>query len=520
MLFESLEPPPACAADIISALRAKGVMLWSQDGQLHYKAPKGVLTTVDIETLRACRTHLVALLEVSRIAATACGELKRRSDTSRAPFTFSQLSHWNWFRLDERPHLRQIAGALRLCGRLDLAALVASLREVIVRHEALRTRALVCDGVPEQQILAVEECGVDLDASRFVLAASEADVTRLIEQFILQPTSVVADPLFAVQLLRIRSDEHVLVIAMEHLISDGHSRSIVLRDVLTAYTQASQGHAVSLPQQAVQFGDYAVWQRDMRESRAEQHRAYWNEHLLNCERVRFPQDDTSVAVDRIGWNSVPIRICRQTTAALRNWCRLRRTTLVMSVFTAYAALALRWCDVRDAVIQYVTDGRTLPQLADVVGYFAFSLPLRVRIFASDTFHDLIDRVTAEYCNAYEHADLGYLEAQLPRPEFVHNTAFNWQPHVPGSYPVHSGSTVSQLRCSPVAFVNPLNRILQRDTEPVIVLFDGAEEILGRMAFPCNRFSTRSMQRFADNFLAFIDVLLRQPGARVVDIGLH
>lgn len=507
-------------ADVLGSVRKKGVRLWSVNGQLHYKAPKGALTQEEIERLRVSRGQIVALLERATGAETAESRLAPRPRFDRAPLAFSQLAHWHLYRLSERRAIRQIASATRLHGRLNIDALQKSVAEIVHRHDALRTRIVVCDGIPIQEISESSDCEPTMDdLTALSESFREVQVKRQIEQLIVEPIDVSVGPLFGIRLLRLRDDEHVLIVAMEHMISDAFSMNILLRDFFTVYMQALKGRTFSLPAIPVQFADYAVWQRNAQKSWIEKHGAYWNECLTGCQRLRFPEDQRLQTATRLGWGTVSLQIGRNLKAELREWCRLRRTTLVMSVFTAYVGLVLRWCDVSSAVIHYVTDGRVSPKIENTIGFFASVLYLRIGLLEDDNFVDLMNRVTEEYCKAYEHADYSYMAAQAPRPEFTRNTGFNWVPQGSKIDLSDLDGSEDAITCSPIRFAHPMVRNLELDGEPFVLLFDADDEIVGDVYFPVNRFSVDTMERFGRNFLVFIRALLRQPEKRVKDIVL-
>jgi non-ribosomal peptide synthetase component F len=198
----------------------------------------------------------------------------------------------------------------------------------------------------------------------------------------------------------------------------------------------------------------------------------------------------------------------------------------MSVLTAYVAAMFRWCDVTDGVIQYVTDGRSEPNLREIIGFFACPLSLRIELSRKDTLADLMHRVVEEYCRACEHADAAHISAQSPRPEFARNSTFNWIPHGSSSW-VAQGSRFESvindgprdLRCTPIAFEHPIFRTIDADREPFILLFETDDEITGGVQYPRNRFASATMERFAQQVMLFLRALLREPDARVVDIAL-
>lgn len=504
-------------ADVLGSVRKKGVRLWSENGQLHYTASKGALTQEEIAGLRSCKDQIVAILEGATGTRTVEPKVEPRPRFDRAPLAFSQVAHWNVYRLNERHAIRQIASATRLRGRLNVTALERSFAEVIQRHDALRTRIVTLEGSPVQEISRSIPCALSVeDLTRTPERLREAEVIRITEQHVLEPINVAAAPLFGARLLRLHDDDHVLVVATEHMISDELSMHILLRDLFTAYRQVTSGHVISLPHVPVQFADYAVWQRNTLKSWIEKHGTYWSERLIR-QRLRFPQDK-SVQSTREGWASVSIHIGADLKMQLRDWCRIRRTTLVMSVFTAYVALVLRWCHAPEAIIQYQSNGRAGPDVENTIGYFASALYLRMGLAEDDSFVDLMKQVTEEYCRAYQHADFAYMAAQVPRPEFTRNPAFNWVPQGLGIELSDLDKSEHAIACSPVPFVHPMLEKLELDHEPVMLFYDADHQVVGDLLFPRNRYSVDTMQRFGRNFLVFIEALLKRPESRVKDVS--
>lgn len=502
--------------DFLASIRERDVRLWLEKGQLHYRAPKGALSQETIHCLSAARDQIVALLEKSIGAVNLEPRLKR----SRAPLAFSQLAHWHLYRLSERRAIRQIASATRLCGRLNIELLRQSLAEIVRRHDALRTRIVMVDGTPAQEIAgsAHSELKVD-DLTELSESTREAEINRLIGKLVLEPIDVSVGPLFGGQLLKCRENEHVLIVAMEHIISDELSMNILLRDLLTAYMQTVRGRTASLPEMPVQFADYAIWQRNAHRVRIEKYGEYWNERLTGYQRLRFPEDKELANATGLGWGTVRFRIGRYLKAGLREWSRLRRTTLVMSVFTAYAGLVLRWCDASTAAFQYQSDGRASSDIENMIGCFTSVLYLRIGLLEGDSFIDLLNRITEEYCKAYEIMDSTYIAAQASLPGFAQNTVFNWIPQGSNLHVSDLDGSEDAITCSRVSFPHPVFSKLELDREPGILLFDADDEIVGGVNFPMNRFSVETIERFAQNFLVFIRSLLEQPEGRVKTVAM-
>lgn len=506
--------------DVLASLRKKGVEFSSVNGQLHYKAPKGTLTQEEIERLRERRRQIVAHLGGASGVETAESIIQPGGSTCSFPLTFSQQARWRLFQSGELPRLRQVASATRLRGQLDLNALRRSIAHIVHRHSALRTRIAIRNEKPTQEIDEAADCQLEVyDLTRIADSLRDIEINRLFDEFILQPIDLDVGRMFGIRLLKLDDNEHILIAAMDHLISDGYSLSILTRDLFGAYAQASRGSAISLPAIPMQFADYASWQERAHKEWMEKHDAYWNERLSGFQRLRFPEDGMSPSAAGLGWGTIPLHIGKDLKAELRAWCRLRRTTLVMSVFTAYVALVFRWCNSSESVIQYQSDCRFSPQVENTIGFFSSVLYLRLALKGGDSLVDLMNRVTAEYCKSHEHADHSYIAAQVPRPEFTRNTVFNWVPQGSNDDLSSAHESEAAITCSPVSFVHPMLKKVELDREPGILLYDSDDDVVGGVYFPLNRFSVENMERFGRNFLVFIRALLRQPEDRVSDIVL-
>lgn len=505
-------------AGMLGQLRRKGVRLWSQDGRLHYQASRGVLTRHELQSLKESREELIALLDAAAAADAVQPRYKRPQSVARVPLTYSQLSHWRMYELGTRRHLRQLCTATHLRGRLDVSALIRSLEEMVRRHEALRTKIVVVGGIPEQHIAERGEINLEITQLREVPEYwRETEVQRRIKEHVLEPTDVTKDPLFKVQLLQFDQQHSVLIVSMEHILSDGYSINILLRDLFTAYGQAVEGAPFSLRPIAVQFADYAVWQRNTAQDWEKKHADYWRERLDGAKRLRFPRDRNDASA--VGWGNVSLTLEGETRAALCEWSRKNRTTLVMSVLSVYIAVILRWCNASDLVIRYQTDGRVGSDIENTIGFFAAALHLRIELTPHDSFIDLAQRVLAEYCKAYEHMDSSYLEVEEPRPEITRSTAFNWLPNVFKTDAPALLDTNAAVVPEPVSFENPLIDIMNWDAEPAVLFLDTGTEITGGLYFPRDGFSQRAMQAFADNFRGFVAQMLRRPEQRIMDLAV-
>ena len=503
--------------DRIGGLRAKGIQLWSEGGSVHYRARKGTLTESDLDLLRKSKLEVLAVLEQDRMSLDPDWGTVRNRRLVEAPLSFSQLAYWQMCRSGEQPHIRNVASATRLKGRLNIDALSGSLSETLRRQDALRTRIVSLDDIPHQQVL--ESANVELamdNLNTIPEAALEEEIQRRIGDLIFQPIDPSIDPLFAARLLKVTEIEHVLILAMEHLIADARSLGILLNDILISYAGRVAGRNCERAPPTVQFATYAAWQRRMQAPILANRSARWDEHLAGCDRLRLPNLEGDTESGDRGWAVVSFYIDPQLLSGLLEWSRIRRTTPALAVLTAYAGLLLRWCSVPEAVIRFQTDGRSRQELNDTIGYFASPLFLRVRLLERDTFDDLLRRMTAELCSAREADDLSLREAGERRASFTRNGCFNWRPRPPElEMPDRPGLLSHQD--VPIQF--DLLESLNRDTEPEVGFIEAEDQIHVHVQYPRHRFSMRTMERFGRNLLFFLREQLSCSCQRVGEISL-
>lgn len=499
---------------VLGALRERGVMLWMENGQLRYKAPRELVSEEELKWLRISRDRIISLLgHPSDVGPPNAVHTK-------APLTFSQCSHWHLYGLAKRRAIRQIASATHIRGLLNVDEMRRSVERVVDRHESLRTTIQIRDGLLVQEVGDLERIQFSVeDLTTVPDELRRAEVIRHIEEHILEPIDVSTGPLFGVRLLKLDGHEHVLIVAMEHMISDAFSMGILLRDLFAFYAHGLTGAMPDLPGIAIQFADYAIVQRLSQRIWWNDHGPYWNELRKGAVRMSFPDDPNLTNAACSGWETIGVHMAAGLRTALHEWCRARRTTLALGVFTAYAALVMRLLDTSESIIQFQSDSRDAVGIENTIGYFSTAIYIRLRLGEQDRFVDLLQQVTRQYCEAYEHADASRAPAEIPRPGFTRNSHFNWVPVSPGGVSWLADSK-DAIECSSISFEHPMLRTVEWDYEPLILLFDSGSEISGGISFPRNRFTAGTIKRFEVGFMSIVNEMLRSPECKVRDVPLE
>ncbi len=445
-----------------------------------------------------------------------------RRPTDRIPLTFSQQWTWNVLDLRQAHSTRSVAVGQRLSGPLLYQSLLESFRFLVRRHDSLRTTIVVSNGVPRQCIAADHGYELELtDLSSLPSAARELQAKVLAEQLAHESVDVAVGQLFAARLIRMGVEEHVLIVAMDHMISDGASVAILLRDVWTLYAQSVRKLPLCLPEMPLQFADYAVWERETHPLWVERHGAYWDKRLSGAAPLQlFPR--LGIPTTRPKMELVHFEIGASLCSQLRELSRRAGTTVAMSTFTAYIALLLRWCNTTDVVVSFVSLGRNFSSLKHVIGYFGCSTFMRIESRVEDTFLDLLRRVTQEYANAYQHADSGRVAAQNPTPDFAANPRFNWHPrhfNMNSSGEVHEvgQETTTSMRHSPFEMA-PRTDFDGRGGGPELMLGDSNGTIVGDFWYRADLYPSSAAERFERNLRLFVKLMVTAPRTRIAELG--
>jgi hypothetical protein len=342
------------------------------------------------------------------------------------PLTAIQRRIWNRS-LDlngTRPSLRLCATAVRILGRFDPVLFKQSVDAVVRRHESLRSRFVSIDGVPHQEVAPGAHSFNIVELLQLDPATADQEVMRQAQDFIDRPIDLGVGPLFEVRLWKLRDDDHVLVMLIDHMISDGMSNGILTGEIWKSYEHVVRGEPLDLPALPVQFGDYAVWQERTRQSWMREHAEFWRRHLSDARPTGIPfQHHSSDGIQPVGLTA-HIPFGEALTARLRKAAQGERSLLSIFILAAYAVVISSWSRQQDLLIAFPAHGRNQPVLRNMVGFVANVLHLRVPVLGHETLRDLLSRVRDEVAAALRHRDFDRVPDFIP--ECTTDVMFNWQ----------------------------------------------------------------------------------------------
>jgi amino acid adenylation domain-containing protein len=302
---------------------------------------------------------------------------------------------------EARPY--HMCAAFEITGAFDVAALEEAFRGVIARHESLRTRIIDVNGEPRQQIVAHADFAIGrLDVQSDPDPAGR--VTELAKAFFREPFELAAGPLLRVTDVQLDAARHLMLFCQHHIVSDGASVGVMVRELLARYGAIRGGRVPAFPPLPFQYKDYAAWQLEQLESpAAAASRRYWLEIFADpVEPLKLPFDLPLPHVRRQDGGHLRFHIDVEAAVGLSALAGSCGTSLFMALMAAVQLLLYRYTRQREMVLGTPVANRDLPELDDQIGFYVNLLPLRLALKPSMTFTDLLGEVTHRVSSALEH----------------------------------------------------------------------------------------------------------------------
>jgi amino acid adenylation domain-containing protein/non-ribosomal peptide synthase protein (TIGR01720 family) len=320
------------------------------------------------------------------------------------PLSFAQERLWFIHQLDPADPSYAVPLPQRLAGAVDRAALARAIDEIVRRHEVLRTTYALVDGQPSGVVQRAAAPLAVLDLA----SAPDPDeaLRRAVADEIRRTFDLAAGPVLRATLYALADDDHLLLLVMHHIVTDGWTIGVLSRELSALYGAFSRGEPSPLPELSVQYADYAAWQRAwLGPEVLEVQLAYWRARLAGAPRaLDLPTDRPRPPVPshRGGLRSFTLEAA--VTAALRDLARREGATLFMVLLAAFDVLLHRWSGQRDILVGTPVAGRTRAEIEPLVGFFVNTLVMRAEIGDEQTFRDLLRRVREDALSAYAHQD--------------------------------------------------------------------------------------------------------------------
>ncbi|MBC9915635.1 non-ribosomal peptide synthetase [Chitinophaga varians] len=401
--------------DIIALLKEAGdygIKVFFEDNHLRVHTPDGQeIEERILNKLRANKEQLIAYFSnhtpvEHRSAADKGIQPYDREVVKQVPLSFSQERLWFIDQL-EGSISYHLPNVLRLTGTLNRAALAYALQEIVNRHEVLRTVMREEDGIPYQQVLDKGKWHISVTDDPIYQQndqALEAYLRSLIEA----PFDLQQDHMLRADLICLSADEHVLLVTLHHIASDGWSTGIIVQELVTLYQSFVEGRPANLLPLTIQYADYAIWQREnLSASVLEEKLDYWKRKLKGSGTLELPVDYVRPIIQSTRGASRRYRLQPALSAQLQAFSLQQGNTLFMTLLATFNVLLHRYSGQPDICVGSPIAGRTRQETEDLVGFFINTLVLRNQLDGDPSFISLLEQVKQTTLDAYDHQEVPF-----------------------------------------------------------------------------------------------------------------
>jgi amino acid adenylation domain-containing protein len=435
--------------------------------------------------------------------------LRQISRKQPPPLSFAQQRLWFIDKLEAENCPYNVPIFWQLTGDLKIPVLEKSIREIVQRHEVLRTTFSVVEGAPIQVIHPTVKLSMEVIDWRELTATEQLKKAQdlAIEEF-QQPFDLANPPLLRVKLLQLTSNSHLLLIVIHHIICDGWSVEIFRRELFSLYAAFSAGKPSPLPPLSLQYADFAHWQREWLQGEILQTQLnYWQQQLADVPPLlELPTDRSRPSIQSFRGRSEFLTINRHLTQKLKRLSQESGTTLFMTLLAAFTILLSRYSRQEDIVVGSAIANRNRKEIEGLIGFFVNTLALRINLQGNPTFLELLNRVKQVTLDAYEHQDLPFeklvdelgLERSLSHHPLF-QVAFGWQNETNENLETN-GLTVTPFNWENTTTLFDLSLIF-RET---------CQELIGEWEYATDLFDRSTIHRMTQHFAVLLEAIVDRP----------
>ncbi|MEH2434859.1 MAG: amino acid adenylation domain-containing protein [Nostoc sp.] len=442
------------------------------------------------------------------------------------PTSFAQQRLWFLDQLASGNPFYNVSTALRLTGSLNFTALKQTFNEIVRRHETLRTRFVMIEQQPVQAIAPSLTIPFPLIDIRNFDRECETQVRRIATAEAQHPFNLTTGPLLRVKLLQLGEAEYVLLLNLHHIVADGWSIGVLIRELGVLYKAFVEDNqclmSTLLPELPIQYADFAQWQQEWLQAVGENgcsplqtQLAYWQKQLDKISVLNLPTDRVRPAVSTYRGAKQFLELPHSLTQALETLSYQEDVTLFMTMLAAFQTLLYRYTQQEDIVVGSAIANRNRSELEGLIGFFVNSLVLRSDLSGNPTFRELLNRVREVTLGAYAHQDLPFeklVEELHPERDLSHHPLFQ---------------VVFSLQNTPIeALELPGLKLSLFDFESKIAKFDlefhlwrDLETLKGEVVYSTDLFDQSTITRMLGHFQILLESIVVNPKQRISDLAL-
>jgi amino acid adenylation domain-containing protein len=438
-------------------------------------------------------------------------------DSNFFPLSFAQQRLWFLDQLEPGNTAYNLSQTIRLVGKLNVIAFQQSLNEIVRRHEVLRTTFITIDGQPQQAIASFLDLHLPIvDLGGLPEKSREQEVQHLATAETMQPFSLAQGPLLRVTLLKLGVEEHVLLVTMHHIISDGWSIGVLIQELATIYTAYDRGKISPLPELPIQYVDFTLWQQQwlQKEVLADQLH-YWQKQLTDAPVLQLPTDRPRSALRSSRGATQSLVLPQSLSEALKVFSLRSEVTLFMTLLAAFQTLLYRYTGEQDICVGSPIANRNHSETEQLIGFFVNTLVLRTNLGGNPQFSELLQRVREVTLGAYAHQDLPFeqlVEVLQPQRDL------SYQPLFQVMF-VLQNSPESDLEL-PGLSINTLE--IEGDTalfDLTLSIEDSEQGLVGALEYNTDLFDASTITRMLSHFQTLLEAIALNPEQKVSDLPL-
>lgn len=437
------------------------------------------------------------------------------SRENHLPLSFAQQRLWFIEQLQPSNAAYNITSAVRIIGDLNITALESCFNEIIKRHESLRTTFITVEGLPIQVITENLQLSLPvIDLQTLSKSEQETQIQQFINQETLKPFDLSQLPLLRVILLKLSSTEYVVIFTMHHIISDGWSTDVIIRETATLYPAFTEDKPFTLPKLPIQYADFAIWERQWLQGEVlEKLLTYWQKQLHNLPTLKLPTDYPQSITPTSQGSAQPFKLSPTLSQQIKILSNQQGITLFMTLQAAFATLMHYYSEQNDIVIGTDVANRNQGETEGLIGFFVNQLVLCTKFDGNPSFQELLERVRSVTLNAYAHQDLPFdklVEAINPERN-LHSTPL-FQVKL-----ILQNNPTTALNISGLTFQSLVTETKTATFNLLFDIRDTEQGLMGLLKYSTDLFAAKTIARMLKHFETILSQVVNKPTIKINEI---
>lgn len=520
--------------EFLSYIRGLDIQIFVEGNRLRCNAPEGTLTPDLRQEIQERKSEIISFLQSSFSINTTTINLISLPRDGRLPLSFAQQRLWFLDQLMPNNAFYNVPAAVRLTGSLKLKVLEQTFQEIVQRHGALRTTF----GMVEGQAVQIIAANIPLPLSVVDLQAlpnpeREVQARRLMTEEAQRPFNLATGPLIRITLIKLAEIEHILLLNLHHIVSDGWSMGVLIQELATLYEALSKDKPSRLPPLPIQYADFAYWQRQwLQEVSADGYTplqaqlSYWRQQLDGISLLNLPTDRMRSGEQTYRGATQFLQFSKSLSEALEALSQREGVTLFMTLLAAFQTLLYRYTQQEDITVGTPIANRNRSEIEPVIGFFVNSLVLRTNLSGNPTFLELLMRVREVALGAYTHQDLPFeklVEELHPERNLSQNPLFQVVFALQNA-PMAT-LELQGLTLSPLQFVDTeaarfdLEFHLWERAPNSTLGVDSSEGISGFVVYSTDLFEQATINRMLGHFQTLLENIVANPQTQITELGI-